>query len=144
STILSILQRVAPASARILVVDDDPLVADLVRQSLNDQAYEIRALQDGARVAPLLDDWPPDVILLDLLMPGRDGFEVIEDLQQRGGDRPIPIVVLTAKDLTGQERAYLQDRVRAVITKNAMGSDELLLAIRAALNAHANEKSSLS
>ena len=83
--LLAALHRVAPRCRRLLVVDDDPHVADLVRQSLEDEPYQIDAAGDGLAALEAIAQRRPDVILLDLLMPRMDGFEVIASLQQDAG-----------------------------------------------------------
>ena len=113
--LLAALHRVAPSCRRLLVVDDDPHVADLVRQSLEDEPYQIDAAGDGVAALEAIAQRRPDVILLDLLMPRMDGFEVIASLQQDAERRDIPVIVLTAKILTRQERRALKEHALAVI-----------------------------
>ena len=111
-TILAILARIAPSRGRLLVVDDDPQVGDLVRQLLEDESYEIEAVVDGQEALQAVTRQRPDVMLLDLLMPHLDGFSVLEYLQQDPRYRDMPVIVLTAKMLTVEEKTLLQQRVR--------------------------------
>jgi CheY-like chemotaxis protein/anti-sigma regulatory factor (Ser/Thr protein kinase) len=131
--LLAALHRVAPSCRRLLVVDDDPHVADLVRQSLEDEPYQIDAAQDGLAALDAIGNRRPDVILLDLLMPRMDGFEVIAALQQDPERRDIPVIVLTAKTLTRKERLLLDEHARAVIQKGALDRDALMAELKAVL-----------
>ena len=76
---------------------------------------------------------PPDVIFLDLLMPGLDGFAVLEQLQADPDWRDIPVIVLTAKELTPEESALLERRTLAVVEKRGLERDALLREVRRAL-----------
>jgi signal transduction histidine kinase/DNA-binding response OmpR family regulator len=131
--LLAALHRVAPRCRSLLVVDDEPHVADLVRQSLEDEPFQIEAAQDGLAALDAIRDRRPDVILLDLLMPRMDGFELIAALQQDPERRDIPVIVLTAKTLTRKERRLLDEHARAVIQKGALDRDALMAELRAAL-----------
>jgi CheY-like chemotaxis protein len=131
--LLAALHRVAPSCRRLLVVDDDPHVADLVRQSLEDEPYQIDAAGDGVAALEAIAQRRPDVILLDLLMPRMDGFEVIASLQQDAERRDIPVIVLTAKILTRQERRSLKEHALAVIQKGALDRDALMAELKQVL-----------
>jgi adenylate cyclase len=128
--LLAALHRVAPRCRSLLVVDDDPHVADLVRQSLEDEPYQIDAAADGLAALEAIGQRRPDVILLDLLMPRMDGFEVIASLQQDPERRDIPVIVLTAKTLTPQERRSLKEHALAVIQKGALDRDALMAELK--------------
>jgi CheY-like chemotaxis protein len=108
-------------------------VADLVRQSLEDEPYQIDAAADGLAALDAIETRRPDVILLDLLMPRMDGFEVIASLQQDPERRDIPVIVLTAKTLTRQERRLLKEHALAVIQKGALDRDALIAELKAVL-----------
>jgi signal transduction histidine kinase/DNA-binding response OmpR family regulator len=131
--LIAALQRVAPHCRRLLVVDDDPNVADLVRQSLEDEPYRIDVAEDGLAALEAIATQRPDVILLDLLMPRMDGFEVIASLQKDPERRDIPVIVLTAKTLTRQERRSLEEHARAVIQKGALDRDSLMAELKQVL-----------
>jgi CheY-like chemotaxis protein len=131
--LIAALHRVAPRCRRLLVVDDDPHVVDLVRQSLEDEAYQIDAAADGLAALDAIEKRRPDVILLDLLMPRMDGFEVVASLQQDPERRDIPVIVLTAKTLTRQERRLLKEHALAVIQKGALDRDALMAELKAVL-----------
>jgi CheY-like chemotaxis protein len=134
--ILAALGRLSPAHHRILVVDDDPHVVDLVRQLLDDQPYEIDAASDGQAALEALAQRQPDIILLDLLMPRLDGFGVLEYLHRTPHYRDIPVLVLTAKTCTAEEQALLHTRVRTVIQKQGLEREGLIQEVRTALLAY--------
>ena len=122
----------------VLVVDDDPLIVDLVRQSLEGEPYEIEAASDGLAALGMIEQHQPDVILLDLMMPHLDGFGVIEALRQNGSQRTIPVIVLTAKTLTREEQALLQQQVLTVIQKQGLEPRVLMQELRTALQAYSD------
>jgi CheY-like chemotaxis protein len=134
--ILAVLRRLSPAHHRLLVVDDDPYVVDLVHQLLADQPYEIEAASDGQAALEAIARHQPDVILLDLLMPRLDGFGVLSYLQHTPRYRDIPVIVLTAKTCTAEEQALLHARVQTVLQKQGLERDGLLQEVRAALLAY--------
>ena len=134
--ILSVLDRIISPHTRILVVDDDPNVRDLVRQLLDDEAYQLDFAEDGRQALMKIAQHPPEVVLLDLLMPGLDGFEVIQALDENPDYHNIQIVVLTAKSLTKEDRSVLDRRVHAIIEKRGIERDLLVTELRSALDAY--------
>jgi CheY-like chemotaxis protein len=118
--------RITPQRGRLLVVDDDPQVVDLVRQLLEDEPYEVVAAVDGQEALEAISHQRPDIVLLDLLMPRLDGFAVIEHLRQDAQYRQLPVIVLTAKTLTAAEYALLDQRVRTVIQKRGLDRGMLI------------------
>ena len=119
---------------RLLVADDDPDVIDLVRQLLGEN-YEIESAGDGAAALDAIARQRPDVILLDLMMPGLDGFAVIERLRQDANLRTIPIVVLTAKSLSADETARLNASVAKILHKQGLAGEALNKEISGVLSA---------
>lgn len=79
---------------RILIIDDDERLHERVREFLQANGYECRKLTGGSAVLQELDDFPPDLILLDVMMPGEDGFSVL--LKIRGASK-VPVIMLTAR-----------------------------------------------
>jgi CheY-like chemotaxis protein len=134
--LVATLQRIAAPPCRLLVVDDDPLVIDLVRQLLEGEQCEIEAAADGREALAALARRRPDVVLLDLLMPRLDGFGVIDRLEQNPAFSGLPVIVLTAKALDPEERALLQRRVMTVIEKRGLDRAALLAEVRRALPAY--------
>jgi CheY-like chemotaxis protein len=134
--ILAALAHIPSHQGRLLVVDDDPQVVDLVRQLLDDEPYEIAAATDGQEALEAVAEKRPDVILLDLLMPRMDGFTVIEHLQHDSQSRDIPVIVLTAKTLTATEQTMLDQHVRMVIQKGGLDRGALIQELRSLLQTY--------
>jgi CheY-like chemotaxis protein len=107
-------------------VDDDPEVRELVRATLDDAGLKTAQAVNGRAALQWLRDNPaPSLILLDLMMPEVDGFAFLEQI---GGDEAlseIPVVILTAKELTVEERAFLAERTLLVLSKSAQPISQL-------------------
>jgi signal transduction histidine kinase/CheY-like chemotaxis protein len=131
--IVDTLARLPSRQGRLLVVDDDPRVVDLVRQFLEGEPYEVVSAVDGEEALKAIARRPPDIILLDLLMPGVDGFAVIEHLHKSARGRAIPIIVLTAKQLESAERVWLEQSVVKIVQKLGLDRDTFLRDLQDAL-----------
>jgi len=118
---------------RVLVVDDDPNVADMLRQVLPEADFEIAAAADGIAGLESIENFHPDILLLDMVMPRLDGFGVIERLQASAEWRNLPIIVLTAKDLTGMEIQKLRETVTNVMKKQDFSAEKLMEEINISL-----------
>ncbi len=81
--------------ARILVVEDQPDLADLLARNLGIEGFEVRCVHDGREAVPAVQSWRPDLVILDLMLPGLDGFEVLRTL--RGIHRRLPVIILSAR-----------------------------------------------
>ena len=93
--------------SRVLVVDDEPDVLLLCRLNLQQRGHEMLEAPDGSRALELARDRHPDVIVLDLMLPGMSGYDVLEALQRVEGTSDIPVLVLTAKSLRAdRERSH--------------------------------------
>lgn len=95
--------------SRILVVDDDPDVVDYLTPLLEDNGYEVRSAIDAEAARLTLQSYRPDVILIDVLMPGRSGMDLLIALRTNDRDRDLPIVLVTGCDdiLEDNCRSYL-------------------------------------
>lgn len=83
---------------RILVVDDDVVIREILKKELVGQGYEVRDLSDGRQAFSTAADWHPDLILLDVILPGIKGTQVCEGLHSHSSTRHIPVVMLTSLD----------------------------------------------
>ncbi|WP_172327636.1 response regulator [Mangrovicoccus sp. HB161399] len=117
-------------SQGVLVVDDDPATRALFRRLLVREGWEVREAADGARALALIAERPPGLVILDLMMPDIDGFEVLRRLRDGESGRDIPVIVATSKDLSRREIGWLGDHAREVVRKGADGRAELLAALR--------------
>jgi signal transduction histidine kinase/CheY-like chemotaxis protein/Skp family chaperone for outer membrane proteins len=125
----------AGPTASVLVVDDDPAVRRLTHQVLHREGWTVLEAENGRVGLRRVVERQPALIILDLLMPDMDGFEFLDELRQTDLTRPIPIIVLTAKDLTAADRESLNGSVGKVLDKSACNREELLVAIREQVNA---------
>ncbi|MBI5494937.1 MAG: response regulator [Deltaproteobacteria bacterium] len=129
--LVGVLARVrGDAPADVLVVEDDPQARDMLVKQLGREGCTVRQAADGVAALELLADRRPTVILLDLMMPRMDGFELLSRLQDEPQWKGIPVVVVTAKELTDADRARLEGRVRDVLQKGAYGRETLLARVR--------------
>jgi signal transduction histidine kinase/CheY-like chemotaxis protein len=119
--------RLVGSGSTILVIDDDPDALEIVSQQLRQLGrYNILTVAGGRAGLEQIDRTPPDLLILDLMMPEVDGFAVLEQLEASAATRTIPVVVLTAKDLSSQERAWLNQRVNGLLCKGLTSAGELL------------------
>jgi signal transduction histidine kinase/CheY-like chemotaxis protein len=119
------------ASRRALIVEDDAATREMLRRLLQREGWAVRGAANGRTGLEQVAAARPDVILLDLMMPELDGFEFVERLHAQPRWRTIPVLVITAKDLTSQERLRLNGRVEQVLRKGAYSRGELLAEVRA-------------
>jgi DNA-binding response OmpR family regulator/two-component sensor histidine kinase len=112
----------SPDSRTVLVVDDEPPTVELLTDMLRTQGLRVIGAHDGGRAIVLARSERPDLIVLDLIMPGLTGFDVVQELRKHAETREIPILIFTVKDLTAEERDRLKGSVQAVVTKGASGA----------------------
>jgi PAS domain S-box-containing protein len=122
--------RPADAGAPILIVEDDPGTRDVLRRALTRQGWAVAEAAGGRAGLRRAAERRPALVVLDLLMPEMDGFEFLDGLRKTETGRSVPVVVLTAKDLTGEDRARLQGRVEKILQKGALSRQELLGEVR--------------
>lgn len=119
---------------RIAIVDDNPDVRRLIRRILQSQGnYTLFEAANGRDAIELAGKELPDLIILDLMMPEMDGFSVMDALQSRPDTAQIPIIVVTAKELTSAEKERLTGHIQSLMQKGDFMSDELLDEVRALL-----------
>ncbi len=113
-------------SAKVLVVEDDPPTREMMRRLLERDGLVVVEADNGRAGLDRISDATPDLVLLDLMMPEVDGFQFLHELRGTAAGREIPVIVVTAKDLTEAERRELNDTVTRVLHKGSYGRDELL------------------
>jgi threonine synthase len=112
---------------RIAIVDDEADVRRLIRRILQSQGnYELFEAKDGKSAIALIRKERPNLIILDLMMPDIDGFSVMEELQSMNETKDIPIIVITAKELTSAEKERLKGHIQSLMQKGDFLSDNLL------------------
>ena len=128
--ILEAIRKHVPAPAdddsTILLVDDDPKALELVEETLRSAGYETQSVQNGARALEVLSSKVVGAVLLDLLMPGMDGFDVIRHVRQERTLKNLPILVMTGKTLTHEESALLNRETQALFYKNGSWKEQLI------------------
>jgi len=123
-----------PSARRALVVDDDDDLRRRLRGLLEKDGWAVDEAADGREALDRLGG-QPSLVLLDLLMPVMDGFEFLAEFRQRDGFETVPVVVLTAKDLTDADHGRLRGSVEAVLRKGPLGAEQLLAEVGAAMAA---------
>ena len=121
----------APAPpTRVLLVEDDPDQRERMRGWIEGRHAIVQQAANGREALERLQDSKPDLILLDLMMPEMDGFQVVATLQKEPAWRDIPVIVITARDLDAKDRARLNSGVETVLVKEAFKPAELVERIR--------------
>jgi len=118
--LLAALYRAAAMPERkhtVVAIDDDPLAIELVRASLEPEGWTVLGAATGQDGLALIRERQPSAVLLDLLMPGMDGFEVVEALRADPDTKSVPVVILTSKSMTQQDKERLQGRITYVARK---------------------------
>jgi CheY-like chemotaxis protein len=110
----------------VLVVDDAAANREVLGRMLKADGYEVIEAENGLQALQKLDDHSPELILLDLMMPVMDGFAFLHELRSRPQWQQVPVMVITAKDLSQQERQLLNNNVSQVIEKSAHKRETIL------------------
>jgi CheY-like chemotaxis protein len=120
--------------ARVLIVDDEPHIVLSLEFLLGRAGYETASAGDGDEALALVRRLRPDVVLLDIMMPGRNGYAVCQAIKSDPALRAIPVIMLSAKGQEVEIRKGLELGAAAYVTK-PFGNAEVLEAVRAALHA---------
>jgi CheY-like chemotaxis protein len=114
----------------VLVVDDDVTLRQLLRRMLEPEGYAVVEAENGRVALERLREVSPSLILLDLMMPEMDGFEFVTEFRRHEAWRAIPIVVITARDLSRDDHERLNGYVQKILQKGTHGRDQLLAEVR--------------
>ncbi len=132
--LLAALQRLDQRVRSIVIVDDNPDAVRLISRVLQARGdYDLFVAYDGTAALRLIRERRPDLVVLDLMMPGMDGFAVIDALRADSQTQAIPVIVVTAKELTPLERDRLNGQIDALLQKGSFMDDELLADVLDAL-----------
>jgi signal transduction histidine kinase/CheY-like chemotaxis protein len=128
----AVIRKLRPPSipGQVLIVDDDAEVREMLVRTLEPQGWAASTAEDGRAALDAITAQKPDLILLDLMMPRMDGFEFVTELRKHHDWRAIPIIVITAKSLTNEDRQLLQGHVQKVLLKGDFSRDQLLTELR--------------
>ncbi len=136
--LLGLLQpyRAELSPSSVMVVEDNVDNREMICRQLTKAGWHTVEAENGRRALEIVSVETPSIILLDLMMPEMDGFEFIRELRQRPQWRQIPVVVLTAKDLSHEERAWLEGKTQRIYQKGGSSKQVLLDEINHLLTAH--------
>lgn len=132
-SLIRVLGSGAPTHSRVLVVDDDPQVVDVIQQVLTESEFTVEYAEDGLAGLQAIEKSPPDIIMLDIIMPRMDGFGFIENLRSNPQTSSIPVIVISAKDLSPNETSYLLENVSTIIKKQGFEQEKVLDELNRAL-----------
>jgi len=120
-------------SIKVLIVDDDPEAVELIAVRLQGLADPVLRAYGGREAIDIARRELPDLIVLDLMMPEIDGFDVIAALNAHPAAASIPVVVVTAAEVTAEDRARLNGSVASVIGKNGLDGIRFISEVRRAV-----------
>jgi signal transduction histidine kinase/CheY-like chemotaxis protein len=119
----------------VLVVDDEPEYLDQIRSTLElTGAYQVRQASSGAEALEAIHSQPPDLLILDMVMPDLDGLDILTQLRDDERTCNLPVLLLATDDLSDKERQRLTDQAVQLINKSACSGDELLVGITQTLS----------
>jgi CheY-like chemotaxis protein len=122
--------RVEPAAGPVLLVEDDAAAREMTARHLRSAGFDVMEAPNGRAALDRLRERRPAVVLLDLLMPEMDGFAFAESLRHEEAGRGVPVVVVTAAELTPEDRARLAGSVQQVLRKGEVTPEQLLAEVR--------------
>jgi PAS domain S-box-containing protein len=125
-TLRKYTQPLTITESLILVVDDDPLTLDLLQTTLHSAGYKTQTALSGKAALDTLARTRVSGMLLDLVMPEMDGFEVLKHMKHNAALKDIPVIILTAKSLTETDAALLKSEAQALFQKNGAWKEELM------------------
>ena len=120
--------------AKVLIVDDDPKAVELIAVRIMGMASTVLRAYGGREAIDAARRELPDVIVLDLMMPEVNGFDVVEALKEHPDTARIPILVVTAKQITAEDRARLSGYVTTIMEKTAFDPDRFTAEVRRAMS----------
>jgi CheY-like chemotaxis protein len=130
--LIRVLRKLStPAGGSILIVDDEQLSRSGLRIALEQAGWLVAEADNGQVALTRLREVRPNAILLDLMMPEMDGFEFLDEIRRHDDWEDIPVIVITARDVTAEDRARLNGRVESIIQKGAR--DDMLHQVRSVL-----------
>lgn len=131
--LLETVRKHVPAPAgddsTILLVDDDPKALELLEETLHSAGYETQSVRSGRRALEVLSNKVVGAVLLDLLMPEMDGFQVIRHVRQEPALKELPILVMTGKNLSQSEIALLKQETQGLMLKDGTWQQQLLVEV---------------
>jgi CheY-like chemotaxis protein len=123
-----------------MVVEDNAENREMMRRQLTKAGWRVMEAENGRRALDCLQIEQPGIILLDLMMPEMDGFEFVSELRQRPEWQSIPVIVLTAKDLTQEDRQRLEGQIQRIYQKGSYNRETILSEVHSLVTAHTRQK----
>src|SRR5207244_12154776 len=114
----------SPDDGSVLIVDDDAALREVLSCLLAEDGWRVATAADGEAALAAVEQHKPSAVVLDLMMPRVDGFEVLQTLRRRPSTQDLPVIVVTAKDLTDEDRERLARNAQRVIVKQAVPRSE--------------------
>lgn len=132
SRLISVIERYCPKHAEhyVLLVEDDAMTREMTQRMLEKEGWHAVLAGNGREALECVARRRPELILLDLMMPEMDGFQFLDELGKRQDCDDIPVVVVTAKDLSLEDRQFLNSRVERTLQKGAYRRDDLVNSLR--------------
>ncbi|MEI7942151.1 MAG: response regulator [Candidatus Riflemargulisbacteria bacterium] len=125
---------------KILIVDDEPDILEFVRYNLKKEGYDVYTAENGKLALKLAKEVVPHLVILDLMMPGIDGFQVLKSIRDNEATSHLPVLTLSAKHITKEELNFLKsNHVQQLIQKGNVNLDELLGAVANILTQNTEE-----
>ena len=122
--------HVEPTQRRVLVVEDEHATRELVARTLTRDGWRVELAENGEQALEVMAERPPDLMLVDLMMPVMNGFELLTRVRADERFADLPVIVLTAKDLTPDEGAHLKGMVQRTMQKGASSGQDLRREVR--------------
>lgn len=110
-------QLVSGSKRKVLVVDDDPQIRKILERMLIGPSYDVRTAVDGLTALSQVREDPPDLVILDIMMPGMSGIEVCRQIRESNPEHPIQVLMLSAKDSQADRRRALEYGANDYVTK---------------------------
>ncbi len=126
------------ADADILIADDDPNFLSLMEQFLKEESLTYRFAMDGEEAIKQVKQKKPDVLILDLMMPKKDGFTVLDEIRNSPGISDTPVIIVTSKDLTNKEKEELSLHAGMVIQKSGVIIEQVMDVLLAKIKEKSN------
>ena len=133
--LIQVLNRCCPSKSAkpILILEDDTTMREMLYRTLTKEGWEVREAENGKVALEQVSREIPGMILLDLLMPVMDGFTFLRELRKEEDWRDIPVLVITSKDITREEKQLLEEKVVTILQKGAYTRRDLLEQISSAI-----------
>ncbi len=133
----NLVQKVAGDPVEVLVVDDERANRDWLSGILEPAGFKVISASGGAQAIELARSRKPDLVLLDLMMPEVSGFDVVEALRADPATRKMPIMVLTAKDITDADKRHLNGQVSTILRRKSTGAADLIVILHEVIDQQA-------